>query len=83
MSQLTRFDIHTARINAATTMDEFVRANEAAVFDDRYVHLSGCVPYCDCRLICMRSYAELVDMAVDFNQNNHEEEDKAENTTSY
>jgi hypothetical protein len=41
------------------------------------------VPYCDCRLICMRSYAELVDMAVDFNQNNHEEEDKAENTTSY
>jgi hypothetical protein len=39
MSILLRVDVHVACINAAKTMDEFVRANEAMVFDEQYVHL--------------------------------------------
>lgn len=39
MSTPLRFDVHVACINAATTISEFVRANEAMVFDEQYVDL--------------------------------------------
>jgi hypothetical protein len=68
MSIPLRFDVHIACINAATNMDEFVRANELAVLDEQYANLFTSVPCCDRRLICMCRYGEPVNMAIDFDQ---------------
>lgn len=62
MSSLICFDIHVARINATTTMEEFIRDDMALVYDDRYVKFFTFAPCCIHRLICMRSYAEPVKM---------------------
>jgi hypothetical protein len=64
MSNLIRFDLHVARICATTTMEEFKRAGEALVFDEKYVLLLPSAPYCGRRLTCMRSYAEPVEPGV-------------------
>ena len=69
MSIPLRFDVHVACINAATNIDEFVRANELAVLDKQYANLSTSVPCFDRRLICMRRYGEPVDMAIYFDAN--------------